>query len=356
MKSGRKGRGASYNTPNRFETLHREVLPPESPAETAQGADRGIPTQYYEDASRSVLVRNDSPDIPFTFSLNPYRGCEHGCIYCYARPSHEYLGFSAGRDFETRIMVKPDAPALLAGTLSGSGWVPQTVTLSGNTDPYQPVERRLGLTRKCLEVFLEFRNPVSVITKNALVLRDLDILREMARLDLVHVMLSVTSLDAELIRIMEPRTSAPLLRLQTIETLAKSGIPVGVNIAPVIPGLTDEEIPSILRAASASGARTASYILVRLPGSVRELFIDWLERELPEKRSRVLNRIRETRGGKLNDPRFHTRGKGEGEIASAIRSLFTVSAAREGINGAWPLLSTAHYMRTARGQQELFDR
>jgi len=350
------GRGAIYNTPNRFETLHREVLPPEPGAETAGEDDRKIPTRYYEDSSRSILVRNDSPDIPFTFSLNPYRGCEHGCIYCYARPSHEYLGFSAGIEFETRIMVKPDAPALLAGALSAPGWVPQVVTLSGNTDPYQPVERRLRLTRRCLEMFLEFRNPVSVITKNALVLRDLDILREMARLDLVHVMLSVTSLDGDLIRIMEPRTSAPPLRLQAIETLAASGVPVGVNVAPVIPGLTDEEIPSILRAASERGARAASYILVRLPGSVRELFVDWLERELPEKSGRVLNRIRQTRGGNLNDPRFHTRGKGEGEIASAVRSLFTLSAARAGIDGSWPALSTAHFRRIVRGQQELFDR
>jgi len=355
MRRGAKGRGASFNTPNRFEALHREVLPPESPDYDDDGGRHGTPTRYYEDSSRSILARNDSPDIPFTFSLNPYRGCEHGCIYCYARPSHEYLGFSAGIDFETRIMVKPDAPRLLAGALRESGWVPQTVTLSGNTDPYQPVERRLALTRRCLEVFLEFRNPVSIITKNALLLRDLDILGAMARLDLVHVMMSITSLDGDLIRIMEPRTSAPLLRLQAVETIAKSGIPVGVNIAPVIPGLTDEEIPAILQAAAARGASAASYILVRLPGSVGSLFVDWLGRELPDRRSRVLNRIRDTRGGNLNDPRFHSRGTGEGEIAASVRSLFTLSAARAGIRGSWPELSTAGFRRVTPGQQELFD-
>jgi DNA repair photolyase len=350
-RGGPRGRGASINTPNRFEALHREVLPPESD----EGGHPGVPTRYFEDSSRSILARNDSPDIPFTFSLNPYRGCEHGCIYCYARPSHEYLGFSAGIDFETKIMVKPNAPGLLARALGAKGWVPQTVTLSGNTDPYQPIERTLALTRRCLEVFLEFRNPVSIITKNALVLRDLDILGTMARLDLIHVMLSITSLDGELIRIMEPRTSSPLLRLEAVEKLAQNGIPVGVNIAPVIPGLTDEEIPSILEAASSRGAVGASYILVRLPGTVESLFVDWLERALPEKRSRILNRIRETRGGNLSDPRFHTRQRGEGEVAASVRSLFTLSAARAGIRGKWPELSTAHFRRITGGQQELFD-
>jgi DNA repair photolyase len=354
---GKRGRGASFNTPNRFESLHREVFPPDIPGDSAPDDDQrhpALPTRYYDDASRSVLVRNDSPDIPFTYSLNPYRGCEHGCIYCYARPSHEYLGFSAGIDFETRIIVKRDAPELLASALGAKSWVPQVVTLSGNTDPYQPVERKLAITRKCLEVFLDFRNPVSIITKNALVLRDIDILREMARLEIVHVMLSVTSLDAGLVRVMEPRTSSPALRLQAVEKLAQAGIPVGVNIAPVIPGLTDEEIPAILSAASACGAEAASYILVKLPGSVRELFLEWLERELPGKKERILNRIRDARGGQLNDPRFHTRQSGEGEIASAVSSLFALSAARAGIRGRWPALSPAKFRKRALGQGELF--
>ena len=359
-RPGARGRGASFNTPNRFESLHREIFPPdlaEDPAPEDPGEPRRtIPTRYFQDSSRSILVRNDSPDIPFTFSLNPYRGCEHGCIYCYARPSHEYLGFSAGIDFETTIMVKADAPGLLESALASKGWVPQTVTLSGNTDPYQPVERKLAITRRCLEVFLRAGNPVSIITKNALVLRDIDILSAMGRLGIVHVMLSITSLKGDLIRIMEPRTSAPARRLDAIAALAAHGIPVGVNIAPVIPGLTDEEIPRILAEAAARGAQTASYILMRLPGAVKNLFLEWLERELPEKRSRVLGRIRDTRAGNLSDPRFHTRGKGEGEFAESIGSLFTLAATRAGIRGSWPELTTAHFRRVTPGQQDLFDR
>ena len=357
MKGPVKGRAAQGNTPNRFETLHREIFPPEFGGEWEDPAPGGtIPTTYYEDASRSILARNDSPDIPFTYSVNPYRGCEHGCIYCYARPSHEYLGFSAGIDFETKIIVKTGAPALLSSALAAKGWVPQTVALSGNTDPYQPLERRLALTRGCLEVFAEFRNPVSIITKNALILRDIDILRAMARLNLVHVMLSVTSLDEALIRVMEPRTSSPALRLQAVERLASEGIPVGVNVAPVIPGLTDEEIPAILGEAAAHGASSASYILVRLPGPVKTLFADWLERELPARRARILNRIRDTRGGNLSDPRFHTRGKGEGEIASSVASLFTLASSRAGLARNRAELSTAHFRRISGAQQELFDR
>ncbi len=350
MRRPAKGRGASFNTPNRFEALHREMFP-----DGEEESPRALPTRYFEDSSHSILVRNDSPDIPFTFSLNPYRGCEHGCIYCYARPSHEYLGFSAGIDFETKIMVKRDAPALLAAALAAKGWVPQIVTLSGNTDPYQMIERKLSLTRTCLEVFLEARNPVSIITKNALVLRDIDILEEMARRNLVHVMLSVTSLDPDLIRIMEPRTSSPALRLDAIGKLAACGVPVGVNVAPVIPGLTDEEVPRIVREAALRGARAASYILVRLPGSVRSLFLDWVERELPEKRARILGRIRDTRAGELSDARFHTRGKGEGEFAGTLQSLFALSVARAGIRNSWPDLSTAEFRRITPGQHELFD-
>ena len=328
------------------------MLPPEE----GEDAPGGVPTRYFTDTSRTILSRNDSPDIPFTWSINPYRGCEHGCIYCYARPSHEYLGFSAGVDFETKILVKPDAPRLLARALGAKSWTPQVVALSGNTDPYQNVERRLRLTRRCLEVFLEYRNPVSLITKNALVVRDADILEKMARLDLVHVMLSVTSLQEDLIRIMEPRTSSPALRLQAIADLAARGIPVGVNVAPVIPGLTDEEIPAIIAEAAARGARAASYILVRLPGSVEPLFLEWLGRELPARSARVLGRIRQVRGGALSDARFHTRGSGEGEIADAIASLFALSASRANLDTHWLPLSTAHFRRSAGAQRDLFER
>jgi len=347
-----RGRGAAFNPPNRFEELSREVLPP------GEGEDPpgSVPTRYLTDTSRTILARNDSPDIPFTWSINPYRGCEHGCIYCYARPSHEYLGFSAGVDFETRILVKPDAPRLLARALGAKSWTPGVVALSGNTDPYQSVERRLRLTRRCLEVFLEYRNPVSLITKNALVVRDADILEEMARRDLVHVMVSVTSLEDDLIRVMEPRASSPALRLQAIAVLAARGIPVGVNVAPVIPGLTDEEIPAILAAAAARGARAASYILVRLPGSVERLFVEWLERELPARSARVLGRIRQVRGGALSDARFHTRRSGEGELADSIGALFALAASRAKLATHWLPLSTEHFRRRGGGQGDLFDR
>lgn len=345
-----KGRGASFNPPNRFESRHVEPLDIDL---TYEDAAPSVRTMFYRDTSRTILAKNDSPDLPFTYSINPYRGCEHGCIYCYARPSHEYLGFSAGLDFESKIMVKLDAAALLEEELRTKSWQPQMVAFSGNTDCYQPVERKLQLTRQCLEVFLRYRNPVGVITKNALVLRDLDIFQEMARFNLVHIMISITSLDEELIRKMEPRTSTAEKRLSTIETLARSGIPVGVNVAPVIPGLTDEELPAILKAAAEHGAQSAGYILLRLPGAVKNLFVRWLERELPLRAGKVLHRIRETRHGELSDARFGSRLKGEGEIAEAIRKLFALNAQRYHLNKRWSGLSTEHF-RKDEGQLDLF--
>jgi DNA repair photolyase len=346
-----QGRGSSFNPPNRFEALHLEPVYDE-----LDGGDATpkIPTMYYRDTSRSILAKNDSPDLPFTYSINPYRGCEHGCIYCYARPSHEYLGFSAGLDFETKIMVKMEAPELLTRTLGRKRWKPQMVAFSGNTDCYQPAERQLGLTRRCLEVFLRFRNPISLVTKNSLVLRDLDLLRDMAALNLVHVMVSVTSLDPELIRAMEPRASSPARRLETIRELASNGIPVGVNAAPIIPGLTDEELPAILKAASEQGATSASYILVKLPGAVEALFLDWLERVVPARAGKIVNRIRDTRRGKLHDSRFGTRMTGEGEIAQAIATLFDISARRHNLDQEWQRLSTEHFCRTMPAQLQLF--
>jgi DNA repair photolyase len=349
MPESIKGRGASFNTPNRFETLHLEPLEIEYEGEAERPR-----TVFYKDSSKSVLARNDSPDVPFTYSLNPYRGCEHGCIYCYARPSHEYLGFSAGLDFETRILVKHDAPELLAEAFRRKSWKPQMVSLSGNTDCYQPVERTLQLTRRCLEVFLEFRNPVGIITKNSLISRDLDILKELARLDLVLATISVTSLDPGLVRKMEPRTAAPYKRLETIEALASNGIPVCVIIAPVIPGLTDREIPLILKEAAARGASSAAYTILRLPGPVEPLFIDWLERELPETASKVLGRIRGMRGGKLSDQRFGSRMKGEGEIARAVKQLFEVTRRKLGMNMREYSFPTHHFRRAPRSQTELF--
>ena len=346
-----KGRAATFNTPNRFESTNLEPLDVDIDYDDETPP---VPTTFYVDSSKSILAKNDSPDLPFTYSINPYRGCEHGCIYCYARPSHEYLGFSAGLDFETKIMVKMDAPLLLEETLNKKLWEPQMVAFSGNTDCYQPVERKLTLTRQCLKVFLNFRNPVGLITKNALVLRDIDILQEMARLNIVHVMLSITTLDANLARRMEPRTSAPLQRLKAMETLAKAGIVVGVNAAPIIPGLTDEEIPGILRVAAEHGATSAGYILLRLPGAVEPLFLDWLRRELPDRAGKIINRIRDTRQGELSDAKFGSRMAGTGEIARTINELFKLNAQKYNLAKRWSGLSTKHFRRPADGQMEMF--
>lgn len=351
MVSKKKGRAAGFNTPNRFEKT--QLVPLEIDIATDEGAPP-IPTIFYRDSSRSILARNDSPDLPFQYSINPYRGCEHGCIYCYARPSHEYLGFSAGLDFETKIMVKMEAASLLHKVLESKHWVPQMVAFSGNTDCYQPVERKLALTRACLEVFLQFRNPVGLITKNSLILRDRDILRDMAGFNLIHVMVSITTLDPELARKMEPRTSSPVNRLKTIESLAKAGIPVGVNAAPIIPGLTDEEIPAILKSAVEHGATSAGYILLRLPGAVEPLFLDWVRREFPNRAGKIINRIQDARHGRMSDARYGTRLKGEGQIAQAISRLFTLHAQRHGLSKRWSGLSTDHFRRSGPLRLEMF--
>ena len=348
MRSSIKGRGASFNPPNRFERLHLE------PLEEKWEDDRTIPTEFFIDTSRSILAKNDSPDLDFTYSINPYRGCEHGCIYCYARPSHEYLGFSAGVDFESKILVKPEAPALLEEAFKQKSWEPQVIAFSGNTDPYQPVERKLELTRRSLEVFLKYRNPVSIITKNFLITRDVDILKELASLNLVHVLISITTLDSVLARVMEPRTSAPTKRLEAIEVLARNKIPVGVNAAPITPGLNDEELPAILREAAARGAITAGYIIVRLPGPVEPLFLDWLERELPDRAPKIINRLKEVRAGRLSDSRFGTRMRGEGEVAKAINDLFHLTCKKYHLNEKEVELSTEHFLRVPEKQMEMF--
>jgi len=278
-------------------------------------------------------------------SLNPYRGCEHGCAYCYARPTHEYLGFSAGLDFETRIMVKEDAPELLRRELASPAWEPQTIAISGVTDAYQPIESRLAITRRCLAVLAEFGNPVAVITKNALVRRDADLLGDLARRGAAAVSLSITSLDPELHRRMEPRTSPPAKRLEAIAALVAAGIPVSVMVAPVVPGLTDHEIPAILAAAAKAGARSAGFVPLRLPGAVAGLFEGWLAEHFPDRRQKVLSRIRELRGGRLNDPRFGSRMRGEGIFAEQIAALFHTAAHRHGLDGDFPPLSTAAFRR-----------
>jgi DNA repair photolyase len=350
----RTGRGAGFNPPNRFEALKIE----RTPDDLAQyfedpDPDRNALTKFYIDHTRSVLAKNESPDLGFTYSLNPYRGCEHGCVYCYARPSHEYLGFSPGLDFETKIMVKPDVARLLEGQFRSASWQPQVVVVSGDTDCYQPIERKLQLTRQCLRVFFKYRNPLSITTKNALIQRDIDILKELATLKLVLVIVTVTTLNPELVRAMEPRTSTPVKRLETVEVLARNGIPVGVNVARVIPGLNDCEIPSILKHVSERGAQFASHALVRLPYTVKELFVDWLGRELPEQAQRILSRIRAVRVGDLSCSDFGKRLRGEGRIAEAIDQLFQAHCRRYHLNDEKLSLSTEHFQRDHSSQMKL---
>lgn len=342
-----RGRGAGWNPPNRFERLHvdrsRWIDPDDPPPETI----------LLEDHSRSVLARNDSPDVGFDFGLNPYRGCSHGCSYCYARPTHEYLGYSAGLDFETRILVKKKAPDLLREALSSRRWTPSVIGLSGNTDAYQPVERRLRITRRCLEVMAEFKNPVAIITKSYLVTRDIDILAELAQEGAVSVTLSLTSLRNDVQRAMEPRASSPARRLGAIRVLADAGIPVGVNVAPVVPGLTDHEMPLILEAAADAGASYASWILLRLPWGVKEIFADWLERHVPERRDKVLNRVREMRNGALYDGRFGVRGRGEGPWAEQLSRLFHVTASRLDLGAPPPLSIESFRVPPSRSEPQM---
>ena len=349
MSTQPPGRGTTLNPANRYEKLHVETDPNE-PIESDASDE---PTQVYRDASRSVLAENASPDVGFRFSLNPYRGCEHGCIYCYARPSHEYLGFSAGLDFERRIMVKDDAPELLRKTFLSPRWEPQVVALSGNTDCYQPVERKLRITRRCLEVFAEFRNPVSAITKSALVTRDVDLFAELACHGAVQVFVSVTTLDPELARRMEPRAARPDRRIDAIATLAAGGVPVGVMVAPVIPGLNDAEIPRILEAAAGAGARSAGWVLLRLAKPIDQLFDAWLSERYPERRARVLGRIRETRDGRLSDSRFGRRMRGQGAYAEQLASLFDVAARKAGLDGRLPPLVATAFRRPPQPGSQL---
>jgi DNA repair photolyase len=292
--------------------------------------------------------------VGFEASINPYRGCEHGCIYCYARPTHEYLGFSSGLDFETKIMVKEDAPKLLRAELSSEKWQPKVLAMSGVTDPYQPIERRLKITRGCLEVLTEFSNPVCIITKNQLVTRDIDLLGELARHQASAVFISLTTLDTALRKVMEPRTAPPAARLATITALSRAGIPVGVLVAPVIPGLTDHEIPSLLDAAAEAGARFAGHVTLRLPHAVAPLFEQWLENHFPEKKDKILNRLRALRGGKLYDAQFGKRMRGEGIFAEQMDQMFAVACRKAGIASNNLELSTAAFRRPLKHQLELF--
>lgn len=344
-----RGRGTAANPANRFARL--EVQP--DPEYTEGGISPK--TCFYSDDASDVIAVNDSPDVPFEASLNPYRGCEHGCVYCYARPFHEYLDMSPGLDFETKIMVKKDAAQKLRRQLQLPSWKPRTLSVSGVTDPYQPVERRLGVTRRCLEVLAEFRNPFTIVTKNYMVTRDIDILEELARHQAVRVMISLTSLNPDLTSVMEPRTSRPDRRLKAIHELSRAGIPVGVLFAPVIPALTDEELPVMVSAAAKAGATFGNYVLLRLPGAVVPLFEQWLEQHYPYRKQKILSRLASLRGGKLYDTRFGYRMKGQGAYADHIRQTFQISCRRYGLAEEGPALSISAFRRIpSQGELDLF--
>jgi DNA repair photolyase len=343
-----KGRGASWNPQNRFETLEYVVDDDCEPRE-----DNAPRTIYLRDPSRTIIAHNDSPDVGFESSINPYRGCEHGCIYCFARPSHEYLGMSAGLDFETKIMVKEDAPELLREELSSPKWKPELIVMSGVTDPYQPIERKLEITRRCLGVLAEFRNPVGIITKSHLVTRDIDHLAELARYHAATVHVSITTLDPNVARIMEPRASTPELRLDAIAQLAAAGIPTGVMVAPVVPAITEHELPKILEAARKAGAIDAGFVVLRLPWAVAPLFEQWLEEHFPDRKEKVMNRIRDLREGKLYDSTWGVRGRGTGIFAEQIQKIFDITCRRLGLNEEREPLSTAAFRRVT-AQATLF--
>ena len=329
-----RGRGAVSNASGRYEPTARvafhdgwgsEARPDDDPPPRTD-------TVVTTERTRTIIATNDSPDLPFDRSINPYKGCEHGCIYCFARPTHAYLGLSPGLDFETRITAKPDAAAALRRELARPGYRVDMIAMGTNTDPYQPTERRLGITRQVLEVLSACDHPLGLVTKNALVLRDLDLLASMAERNLVHVSLSVTTLDAHLAGVMEPRASRPARRLDALRRLADAGVPVGVLASPMIPAINDGELERILEAGHAAGARWAGWILLRLPLEIKELFTEWLRAHFPDRADRVLDLVRQTRGGQLYDPRYRQRMRGSGAYAELLARRFDVAAARLGLN------------------------
>ncbi len=317
-----KGRGARLNTDNPYNkqlyaTEHIEALDEEFLSDEK--------TEYLFEFPKKIVNPVESPDIPIEYSLNPYQGCEHGCIYCYARNTHQYWGYSAGLDFERKILVKPNAPKLLEETINKKSWVVKPISLSGNTDCYQPAEKKFKITRGILEVLNRYRHPVGFITKNQLILRDLDLLKELAADNLVNVFVSITSLDEQLRRKLEPRTASAIRRLNVLETLSKNNIPCGVMLAPIIPGINSHEIPEIMKAAANAGATNAGYQIVRLNGAIGEIFTNWIHEHYPDRADKVLNQISDMHEGKLNDSRFGNRMKGDGKIAESIKQLFTAS-------------------------------
>ena len=351
------GRGSHAQPANRFERIH--VEPDWDHLGKIAECDIANPrpaTMYFADQAESLVTQNESPDIPFRYSVNPYRGCAHGCAYCYARPTHEYLGLNAGLDFETKVFVKRRAPQLFRDWLARSSWRCEPIIFSGVTDCYQPVERQLKLTRQCLEIAWQARQPLIIITKNALITRDLDILAAMAERSLINVAISITTLDAMWAGNLEPRTSRPAARLRTIAALSDAGVPASIMIAPVIPGLTDVEIPALLTAAKEAGARRASTISLRLPNTVAVVFQEWLQRVQPTHAERIESRIRQTRGGQLNQSEFGTRMRGTGALADQIHKTFDVFRKRLGLDQELPPLDCAQFRppTNSSGQGWLF--
>lgn len=341
-----KGRGAVTNLQGRFERDQREVVDDGWAPDTGDGALPALKTHLFEENAKSILTRNASPDIPFSVSLNPYRGCEHGCIYCFARPTHSYLGLSPGLDFESRIYAKMNAPELLRRALNKTAYVPEPIALGVNTDAYQPIERELRLTRRVIEVLHDFGHPFAAITKSSLIERDIDLLAPMAARGQVIAAVTITTLDAEIARTLEPRAATPMRRLRTIRELSAAGIPVGVSIAPVIPFVTEPDLERVLEACAQAGATSASYIVLRLPWEVAPLFKDWLAAHFPQRAERVMARMHDMRGGKDYDASFGRRMKGEGAWADLLRQRFEKAVKRLGLNSRrHGILDMSHFRR-----------
>jgi DNA repair photolyase len=356
-----KGRGATFNPANRFRREARDAIDDgwSQASDDASGEDAPpLKTTVSIQRARTIIARNDSPDIPFSQSINPYQGCEHGCIYCYARPSHAYLDLSPGLDFETRLFAKPDAPGLLRAELAKAGYRCEPIALGTNTDPYQPIEREWKITRQLIEVLSECEHPLTITTKGVLVERDLDLLAPMAAKNLARVYVSIAMLDRELARKLDPRAPSPQRRLATIKAISDAGIPVGVSVAPVIPRLTDMDLEAILAAAAAHGARAATWIMLRLPREVKDLFRDWLLQHYPLRAGHVMSLVQQVRGGRDNDPAFGSRMRGEGQFADLIARRFDLACKRLGLNGdRTPPLDTTRFRPPAvgGGQLDLFS-
>ncbi|QWX83781.1 PA0069 family radical SAM protein [Cellulophaga sp. HaHaR_3_176] len=350
-----KGRGAQENLTNKFSEFRYETRDDflEFCRLEGEDADKNK-TQYLPIFPKTIINKVASPDIGMAFSMNPYQGCEHGCIYCYARNTHEFWGYSAGLDFERKILVKKDAPKLLEEKLKSKRWQAQTIVLSGNTDCYQPAEKKFEITRACLKLFLKYKHPVAIITKNSLILRDLDILSELAKDNLIGVNISITSLSEETRRILEPRTASIKKRLQTIKILTEHNIPVNAMLAPIIPGINSHEIMNLAKAVSDNGALSFGFTVVRLNGAIGQIFTDWIRKSLPDKADKVLHQIEECHSGKLNDSRFGTRTRGDGKIATQIHDLVALAKRIHFKNKSFPKLNTGLHEQFRDGQIKLF--